>query len=138
MRMATRTVFLDHLSSTPVDPRVFDIMKPFFTEFFGNPSSLHRHGLQVRDALSKARAHFAFLINAESPEEIFFTSGGTESNNLAIKGVAYANQRKGNHIVYCETEHPSILESIAFLEKNGFISTKVRVDNQGILNPEDV
>lgn len=136
--MAIRTVFLDHLSSTPVDPRVFEAMKPFFTEAFGNPSSLHRQGLRVRDALTKAREQIAFLINAPSPDEIFFTSGGTESNNLAIKGAAYANQRKGNHIVLCETEHPSILESITFLEKQGFTSTKVRVNPQGIINPEDV
>ncbi len=136
--MASRTVFLDHLSATPVDPRVFDAMKPYFTEVFGNPSSLHRYGLQVRDALSKAREQFAFLINAESPEEILFTSGGTEANNLAIKGIAYANQRKGNHIIIAETEHPSILESIAFLEKQGFTHSKVRVDKLGILNPDDV
>lgn len=132
------SIFLDHISATPVDPRVFEAMKPYFTEIFGNPSSLHRQGLQVRDALNKARAQFAALIHAESPDDILFTSGGTEANNLAIKGVAYANQRKGNHIVLCETEHPSVLESIAFLEKQGFTSTKVKVDSRGILNPEDL
>ncbi len=131
--MPPRTVFLDHLSTTPVDPRVFEAMKPYFTEAFGNPSSLHRHGLRVRDALQKAREQFAFLINAESPDEILFTSGGTEGNNLAIKGVAYANQRKGNHIVISETEHPSVLESLAFLEKNGFTHTKVPVNSEGII-----
>ncbi len=132
--MTPRTVFLDHISATPVDPRVFEAMRPYFTEVFGNPSSLHHYGLQVRDALQKAREQFAFLINAESPEDIFFTSGGTEANNLAIKGVAYANQRKGNHIVISATEHPSILESIAFLEKQGFTHTKVPVDTRGILD----
>lgn len=126
-------VFLDHLSATPVDLRVFEAMKPYFTEAFGNPSSLHRYGLQVREALQKARTQFASLIGADSPDDILFTSGGTEANNLAVKGVAYANQRKGNHLVLGETEHPSVLESVAFLEKNGFASTKVPVDSQGIL-----
>jgi cysteine desulfurase len=131
--MPPRPIFLDHLSSTPVDPRVFEAMKPYFTEVFGNPSSLHRYGLQVRDALLGAREQFASLVNAASPEDILLTSGGTEANNLAIKGVAYANQRKGNHLVLCETEHPSVLESVAFLEKNGFTSTKVPVTSEGIL-----
>ena len=94
-----RQVYLDHQASTPVLPEVFDAMKPFFTEAFGNPSSLHQHGLRVRDALAEARSQYAALINAESPDDIIFTSDGTESANLAIKGVAYANQRKGNHLV---------------------------------------
>src|SRR5215212_3399588 len=90
-----RQVYLDHQSTTPLLPEVFEAMKPFFMEAFGNPSSLHQHGLRVRDALAKARTQIAALINADSPEEIFFTSDGTESANLAVKGVAYANQRKG-------------------------------------------
>ena len=102
-----RQVYLDHQASTPVLPEVFDAMKPFFTEAFGNPSSLHQHGLRVRDALAKARSQYAALINAESPDDIIFTSDGTESSNLAIKGVAYANQRKGKHLVVSETEHPA-------------------------------
>ena len=133
-----RHVFLDHQSATPVLPEVFEVMKPFFTEAFGNPSSLHQHGLRVRDALAKARTQIAALINAESPDDIFFTSDGTESANLAIKGVAYANQRKGNHLVICETEHPSVINSIEFLEKQGFTCTKVKVDREGVINPEDV
>ncbi len=133
-----RHVFLDHQSATPVLPEVFDAMKPFFMEAYGNPSSLHQHGLRVRDALAKARTQIAALINAESPDDIFFTSDGTESANLAIKGVAYANQRKGNHLVICETEHPSVINSIEFLEKQGFTCTKIKVDREGIINPEDV
>ena len=133
-----RHVFLDHQSATPVLPEVFDAMKPFFMEAYGNPSSLHQHGLRVRDALAKARTQIAALINAESPDDIFFTSDGTESANLAIKGVAYANQRKGNHLVICETEHPSVINSIEFLEKQGFTCTKVKVDSEGVINPEDV
>src|SRR6185369_11245913 len=133
-----RHVYLDHQSSTPVLPEVFDAMKPYFTEAFGNASSLHQHGLRVRDALAKARSQYAALINAESPDDIIFTSDGTESSNLAIKGVAYANQRKGNHLVVCETEHPSVINSIEFLEKQGFTSTKLKVDREGMMNPDDV
>ncbi len=133
-----RQVYLDHQSTTPVLPEVFDAMKPYFTEAFGNPSSLHQHGLRVRDAIVKARLQYAALINAESPDDIIFTSDGTESANLAIKGVAYANQRKGNHLVVSETEHPSVMNSVEFLEKQGFTCTRVKVDKQGVINPEDV
>ena len=133
-----RHVFLDHQSTTPVLPEVFEAMRPYFTEAFGNPSSLHRYGLQVRDALAKARAQFAALIDAESAEDILFTSGGTEAVNLAVKGAAFANQRKGNHIVVREVEHPAVLNSIEFLEKQGFTSTKVKVDPIGWVDPEDV
>src|SRR5438552_15670097 len=91
-----RRVYLDHQSSTPVLPEVFEAMKPFFTEAFGSPSSLHELGLRARDALARARAQVAALINAESPDDIIFTSGGTESANLAVKGTAYANQRRGD------------------------------------------
>lgn len=133
-----RHVYLDHQSTTPLLPEVFEAMKPYFMEAFGNPSSLHQHGLRVRDAIAKARSQIAALINAESPEEIFFTSDGTESANLAVKGVAYANQRKGNHFVICETEHPSVINSVEFLEKQGFTCTRVKVDKEGLINPEDV
>ncbi len=133
-----RQVFLDSQASTPVLPEVFEAMKPYFTEAFGNPSSLHHHGLRARDALAKARAQFAALINAESPEEILFTSGGTESANLAVKGVVSANQRRGNHIVVSTTEHPAVLNSVEFLEKQGFTCTRVKVDREGLVNPEEV
>src|SRR5690554_5839152 len=95
-----RQVYLDHLSATPVLPEVFEAMKPYFIEAFGNASSLHQHGLRVRDALANARTRVGALINAESPDEIFFTSCGTEAVNLAVKGVAYANRRRGTHIVW--------------------------------------
>lgn len=133
-----RQVFLDHQSSTPVLPEVFEAMRPYFTEAFGNPSSLHRYGLQVRDALAKARGQYAALINAESADDILFTSGGTEAVNLAVKGVAYANQRKGNHIVVSEVEHPAVLSSLEFLEKQGFTFTKVKVNPEGWMNPDDL
>src|SRR5207249_472874 len=123
-----RRVYLDHQSSTPVLPEVFEAMKPFFTEAFGSPSSLHELGLRARDALARARAQVAALINAESPDDIIFTSGGTESANLAVKGTAYANQRRGDHIVVSGIEHPAVMNSVEFLEKHGFTSTRVKVD----------
>ncbi|HAM72229.1 MAG TPA: cysteine desulfurase NifS [Verrucomicrobiales bacterium] len=133
-----RHVFLDHQSATPLLPEVFEEMRPFFMEAFGNPSSLHQHGLRVRDALKKARVRIAALINAESDEEIFFTSDGTESANLAIKGVAYANERRGKHLVVSATEHPSVMNSVEFLEKQGWTTTRVPVDSQGRVKPEHV
>src|SRR5436190_17518990 len=110
-------VYLDHQASTPVLPEVLEAMRPFFSEAFGSPSSLHRHGIRARDALAKAREQVASLINAESPEEIIFTSGGTESANLAVKGIASASQRHGNHIVLGAIEHPAVVNSVEFLEK---------------------
>jgi cysteine desulfurase len=133
-----RHVYLDHQSATPVLPEVLDAMKPFFTEAFGNPSSLHQFGLRARDAMTDARGQIGRLINAESPEDIVFTSDGTESANLAIKGTAWANQRKGNHIVLSNIEHPSVLNSVAFLEKHGFTSTRVEVDGEGKIDPANV
>ena len=133
-----RQVYLDHQTTTPVLPEVFEAMAPFFTETFGSPSSLHRQGLAARDALARARGQLAALIHAESPEDIIFTSGGTESANLAIKGTAYANQRRGNHIVASSIEHPAVLNSIEFLDLHGFTSTKVKVDAEGLVNPEEV
>ncbi len=126
-----RQVYLDHQSATPLLPEAFEAMRPYFTEFYGNASSLHQHGLRVRDALKKARQQMAALINAESEEEIFFTSDGTESSNLAIKGVAYANERKGKHLVISATEHPSVVNSVEFLEKQGWTCTRVPVDPEG-------
>jgi cysteine desulfurase len=126
-----RQVYLDHQSATPLLPEAFEAMRPYFTEFYGNASSLHQHGLRVRDALKKARQQMAALINAESEEEIFFTSDGTESSNLAIKGVAYANERKGKHLVISATEHPSVVNSVEFLEKQGWTCTRIPVDPEG-------
>ncbi len=133
-----RNVFLDHQSATPLLPEVFEEMKPYFMEAFGNPSSLHQYGLRVRDAMKKARTRIAALINAESEDEIFFTSDGTESANLAIKGVAYANERRGKHLVVSATEHPSVINSVEFLEKQGWTCTRVPVDPLGRVNPEAI
>lgn len=133
-----RNVYLDHQASTPVLPEVFEAMKPYFIEAYGNPSSLHQHGLRVREALKKAREQMAALINADSAEEIFFTSDGTESSNLAIKGVAYANERKGKHLVVSATEHPSVMQSVEFLERQGWTCTRVAVDSEGILKIDEL
>jgi len=133
-----RQVFLDHQSATPLLPAAFEAMRPYFTEAFGNPSSLHHHGLRVRDALKKARQLMAALIRADSEEEIFFTSDGTESANLAIKGVAYANERKGKHLVISATEHPSVMNSVEFLEKQGWTCTRVGVDAEGNINLDEL
>ncbi|MCC6235546.1 MAG: cysteine desulfurase [Verrucomicrobiales bacterium] len=131
-----RHVYLDHLSATPLLPEAFEAMKPYFLEAYGNPSSLHQHGLRVREALTQARVQIAELVRAESPDEIFFTSGGTESVNLAVKGVAYANKRRGNHIVWSEVEHPAVMNSVEFLEKEGFTHSKVPVDSVGRVQVE--
>jgi cysteine desulfurase len=133
-----RQVFLDHQSATPVLPEVFDAMRPYFTEYFGNASSLHQHGLRVRDALKQARQQMAALIGADSEEEIFFTSDGTESANLALKGAAYANERKGKHLVISATEHPSVMNSVEFLEKQGWTCTRVGVTPEGMIRLDEL
>lgn len=133
-----RHVYLDHQASTPVLPEVFEAMRPYFTEAFGNPSSLHQHGLRVRDALKRAREQMAALIHAGADEEILFTSDGTESANLAIKGVAYANERRGRHLVISAVEHPSILNSVEFLERQGWTSTRVGVDAEGVIRLDEL
>ena len=133
-----RRVYFDHQAATPVLSEVADAMKPFFSEAFGNPSSLHEQGLRARDAVAAARAQIARFVNAPSPDEIIFTSDGTESANQAIKGVAWANQRRGNHIIIGRTEHPAVLHSVAFLEKHGFTATRIEVDHAGRIDPEKI
>jgi len=132
------SVYLDHQAATPLLPEAFEAMRPFFSEAFGSASSLHQQGLRAREALAKAREQMATFLHAESPDDIIFTSDGTESANLAVKGVAGANQRRGNHIIVSATEHPAVLGSAEFLQKQGFHCTKVKVDAEGIVNPEDV
>jgi cysteine desulfurase len=137
-RTDMRQVYLDHQSATPVLPEVFEAMRPFFAETFGNPSSLHQHGVRTREAVAAARAQIAAFIHAESPDDIIFTSDGTESANLAVKGAALAGQRRGNHIVISQTEHPAVIHSAEFLEKQGFTCTRVKVDREGFIDPADV
>jgi cysteine desulfurase len=133
-----RHVYLDHQSATPLLPEALEAMQPFFAESFGNPSSPHQHGLRARDALEAARAQVASLIHAASPEEIIFTSDGTESANLAVQGVAWAQQRRGRHLVLSRIEHPAVLNSAAFLEQQGFACARVAVDAEGFVDPESI
>jgi cysteine desulfurase len=136
--MDKRSVYLDHQTTTPVLEEVLQSMLPYFREAYGSPSSLHRYGLQVREGLKEARQRLAALINAESEEDLIFTSGGTEAANLALKGFAEANHRKGNHFVISAIEHPSVMNSIEYLTKHGFEVTSVPVDAVGRINPEDI
>jgi cysteine desulfurase len=133
---ATPKVYLDHQASTPVLSEVLEAMRPWFVDAFGSPSSIHQHGLRARDALQKAREQVAAFINAESPEDIIFTSGATESANLAVKGTAFANQRRGKHIVLTAIEHPAVANSVEFLQSVGFSSTIVKVDQDGFVDPQ--
>ncbi len=132
-----KRIYLDHAATTPVSKEVLEVMKPYFSEKFGNASSLHSFGIEAREAIKKARKISSKLINAR-PAEIIFTSGGTESNNLAIKGIAFANKNKGNHIITSKIEHPAILKPCEWLEKHGFKVTYLDVDNKGMVNPKDV
>jgi cysteine desulfurase len=136
--MDKRSVYLDHQTTTPPLEEVVQAMIPYFREVYGSPSSLHRFGLQAREGLREARQQLARMINAESEEDLIITSGGTESSNLAIKGFADANHRKGNHLVISAIEHPSVMNSVEYLTKHGFEVTQVPVDTIGRINPEDV
>ena len=128
-----RQIYLDYQSSKPVDPRVTETMLPYFQEKFGNPSSLHREGDEAGEVLENCREDITGFINAER-DEILFTSGATESNNLAIIGFTLRNKAKGNHIVISEIEHISIHNIAKYLEKNGFEVSKIPVDQYGMVN----
>ena len=131
-------VYMDNHSTTPVDPRVFEAMAPWFTEKFGNAASRsHSFGWEAAEAVKKARKQVAALIGA-SPDEIVFTSGATESDNLAIKGAAEALRARGNHIITAATEHRAVLDSCKRLEKQGFNVTYLPVDRHGRIDPEAV
>jgi len=132
-----KKVYLDNTATTPVLPEVRDVMLPFLAESFGNPSCLHEWGDIPRDAMEIARGQVAELIGA-NPEEIIFTSCGTESNNMAIKGLAMAQLKKGKHVVVSAIEHFSVLNSTKTLEKMGFEYSTVPVDKYGVINPEDI
>ncbi|HUS89508.1 MAG TPA: cysteine desulfurase NifS [Desulfosporosinus sp.] len=131
-----RKVYMDHGAGMPLDSRVFEAMKPYFMEDYGNPSSSHSFGNSAKEALAASREKVAQLVAAEKPQEVIFTSGGTESNNLAIKGVAYRNRAKGNHIITTAIEHISVINICKFLQKQGFEVTYVPVDKQGVVDIE--
>ena len=132
-----KKVYLDNVATTPILPEVREAMLPYLDEDFGNPSCLHEWGDVAREAMEASRIQVAKLVGA-SEEEIIFTSSGTESNNLAIKGLALAQQNKGKHIVVSAIEHFSVLHSARTLEKWGFEMTQVPVDKYGMVDPEEV
>jgi cysteine desulfurase len=128
-----KRIYLDYAATTPVDSRVIEAMKPYFSKVFGNASSLHRFGQEAKRALEESRCKIAEVINAKD-SEIIFTSSGTESDNLAIKGIAFANKDKGKHIIVSRIEHDAILEPSQWLEKQGFEITYLPVDKYGIVD----
>jgi len=132
-----KRVYLDHNATTPTHPEVVKAILPYFKEVFGNASSVHQFGQQARKAIDEAREKIANFIGA-SPKEIVFTSGGTEANNLALKGVVYANERKGKHIITSSMEHHAVLNPCKYLEKKGFKVTYLPVDKYGLVDPEKV
>lgn len=132
-----KRIFLDHNSTTPVHPEVVEAMLPYFTGKYGNPSSVHSFGRETKVALEEAREKVAKFLNA-NPAEICFSGCGSESDNLAIKGIAWANQDKGKHIIASKIEHPAVIESCQWLEKQGFEVTYLPVDKYGLINPDDL
>jgi cysteine desulfurase len=130
----TRPLYLDHHATTPVDPRVLEAMLPYFTEHFGNPASRqHAYGWDAQKAVDAARVQVAGLVGA-TPAEIVFTSGATESNNLALKGVAHALRDRGDHVITAVTEHKSVLDSCKRLEREGCRITRLGVDARGFID----
>ncbi len=130
-------IYFDHSATTPVDCEVANLMVEYMTNKFGNPSSVHSFGRETRKAVDEAREKVATLLGATS-NEIFFTSGGTESDNLALKGVAYGNRRKGNHIITTAIEHHAILHTCEHLESQGFSITYLPVDEYGMIRMDDL
>jgi cysteine desulfurase len=132
-----KRIYLDYAATTPVRPEVIQAMLPYYSDAFGNPSSLYSYGLEARRAVELARTQVAAAIGAKK-EEIVFTGGGSEADNYAIKGVAFANGRKGNHIITSTIEHHAVLATCKFLEKRGYKVTYLPVDKYGLVDPEDV
>ena len=126
-----KPVYLDYNATTPVDPEVADAMLPYLMEHFGNPSSSHWYGVHNKKSVETARGQVAALINADI-SEIIFTSGGSEANNLAIKGYAAASKYKGNHIITSSIEHPAVWEVCKALENQGYKVTYLPVDEFGV------
>src|SRR3972149_1169657 len=133
-----KPIYLDFNATTPIAPEVVESMLPYLKEHFGNPSSSHPYGKTAKKAVDKARAQVSELIGSE-PDEVVFTSGGSESNNHAIIGTALANMKKGNHIITSQIEHPAVIKPLKYLEeKFGFKTTYLPVDKYGLVDPSDV
>ena len=130
-------VYMDYAATTPVDPRVFEAMKPYFSEKYGNSVSLHKEGREAKEALEQSRKTIAAMINAKLNELIFMGSA-TESTNMALKGIAFANRKKGKHIVTSKIEHHCVLEPARWLEKQGFEITRLPVDKFGLIDPNQL
>lgn len=130
-------IYMDNAATTALNPKVLDKMLPYFTECYGNASSVHSTGRDARKALEESRRKVASILNCK-PQEVYFTSGGTESDNWAIKGTALANRTKGNHIITSAIEHHAILHTCDFLEKQGFEITYIPVDANGVVDPKAV
>jgi len=133
----SKQVYMDHSATTAVDPEVTEAMLPYFSEKYGNPSSLHSVGREARKAVEESRQKVADLIGAKK-EEIIFTGSGTESDNLAIKGIALKNRNKGDHIITSSIEHHAVLHTCKYLEKNGFKVTYLPVSKEGLVDPAKV
>jgi cysteine desulfurase len=132
-----KRIYLDHAATTPVDPTVVETMLPFFTEYFGNPSSVYTEGRGVKKSIEAARIQIAKAINAD-PREIYFTGSGSEADNWAIKGIAMKNQAKGKHIITSTIEHHAVLHTCEYLEKQGFEVTYLPVDEYGLISLDDL
>jgi len=133
-----KRIYLDHAATTAVRPEVVQAMLPYFSERFGNASTLYSYGQEAGQAMEEARNITARFIGAGKPQEVAFTSGGTEADNFALCGVAWANQKKGNHIITSSIEHHAVLNTCKFLEKMGFKVTYLPVDEYGSVDPQDV
>lgn len=133
----SRRIYLDYNASTPICPEAVEAMRPFLTDHYGNPSSLHWAGMPAKDAVENARGQVAGLLGCD-PTEVVFTSGGSESNNHAIKGVFFANRDRGDHIITTAVEHPATINPCRFLETLGAKVTVLPVDRYGMVDPEDV
>ncbi len=133
----TKQVYLDYAATTPVDPQVLKTMMPYLKDKFGNSVSLYKLGQESKKALEKTRLIISKAINAKNKEEIIFTSSATESNNLALKGIAFANQKK-SHIIISAIEHDCVLNSTSWLQKQGFQITQIKPDKYGLINPKDI
>jgi len=132
-----RPIYFDYNATTPVDPRVLEAMLPYLREQFGNPSSSHDYGVAAHAAIERSRGQVAALLGC-TPEEIIFTGGGSEADNLAIKGIAEANQTRGDHLITAQIEHPAVLATCRYLERRGFRVTYLPVDRYGRVSPDDV
>jgi len=130
-------IYLDHAATTPTHPEVVKAMLPYFTDAFGNPSSIYSYGQEAKGAIEEARVKVADLIGARD-KEIVFTSGGTEADNFALKGVAFANESKGNHIITSSIEHHAVIATCKFLERRGFNVTYLPVDEYGLVDPDEI